>query len=100
MSKTSMLLELLFGIGFRMGFILAFAAIFMMYIPAIEMHMAPLLQYIGFYDAVQTNPQWKNILITGILMMAVAVAVALIYRSVSEMIDILFAEEKPHIPRS
>jgi len=93
-------LDLLFGIGFRIGFLVALVGLIMMYAPLIYNAINPLLDYIGFWNAFRANPSWLRVSATGLALMAAAVAVSVIKGWVEEMIEILFGkdefiEEKP-----
>jgi hypothetical protein len=87
-------LNLLFGIGFKVGFLVALVGVVMMYLPLIHATVNPLLNYIGFWDAYNANPEWIRISLIGVVLMVAAVAVSVIKGWVEEMTEILFGGEK------
>ena len=86
-------LDLLFGIGFKVGFLVALIGLIMMYMPLIHRAVNPLLEYIGFWDAFKANPGWMRVSITGIMLMVAAIAISIIKGWVEDMVEILFSED-------
>jgi hypothetical protein len=93
MDRMRYALELLFGIGFKVGFLVAIMGAFMMYLPLIQVAVNPLLEYIGFWDAFRASPQWMRVFGTGLLLMVVAVFVSLLKTWTEPLFDILFGKE-------
>ncbi|MFH1055222.1 MAG: hypothetical protein V1744_03895 [Candidatus Altiarchaeota archaeon] len=92
-------LNFLFDTVFRVGFIAVILAMLMLYMPLIQNSVNPLLEHIGFWDLWRLNPLWANILSVGLALMGVAIVISLIKGWVEEMINILFTDEKPQIPK-
>jgi hypothetical protein len=86
--------ELLFGIGFKMGFLITLMGGLMMYMPVIERAVNPLLGMVGFWDAFNSNPQWVRVFMTGFALMGVAAFVTLIKGWIEPLIDTLFFEDQ------
>jgi hypothetical protein len=102
-------LDLFFGIGFKIGFLIAVIGLIMMYMPLLHKAVNPLLEYIGFWEAFRANPGWLRVFITGIVLMVAAIAVSVVKGWVEDMAEILFKEdeffqehpiERPQNPKS
>lgn len=100
MGDTRKVTDMLFGAGFKVGLIMAFAAVFMMYLPLIQSALNPLLVYIGFWEALRNNPQWVRVFVLGVILMLVAVVVSAMRGWIEEFVEALFGRDEPHIPRS
>ena len=87
-------MDLLFGIGFKVGFLIAVVGLIMMYMPFIHAAVNPLLKYIGFWKAFNANPGWVRVFVTGLALMAAAVVVSVIKGWVEDMVEILFSREE------
>jgi hypothetical protein len=88
-------LELLFGIGFKIGFLIAVIGMFMMYVPLIKETLDPLLEYIGFWTIMRSSPQWVRVFSTGLILMVAAIIISLLKNWIEPLIDVLFWEDKP-----
>jgi hypothetical protein len=86
--------ELLFGIGFKVGFLIAIVSMMVMYMPIMVRAVNPLLKIVGFWDAFYSNPLWAQALITGVILMVVALLVNLVKGWFEPLIDTLFFEDK------
>jgi hypothetical protein len=86
--------ELLFGIGFKVGFLIAIMAMLVMYMPVMMNAVNPMLKIIGFWDAFNSNPLWAQLLMTGIILMGVAFFVNIIQGWFEPLMDELFFEDK------
>jgi hypothetical protein len=86
--------ELMFGIGFKVGFLVAIVAMMVMYMPIMERAVDPLLKIIGFWDVFYSNPMWAQLMITGILLMILAFLINIIKGWFEPLMDTLFFEDK------
>jgi hypothetical protein len=87
-------LDLLFGIGFKIGFLIAVVGLSMMYMPMIQIAFNPLLEYVGFWDAFRANPVWLRVFITGLVLMGAAIVISVVKGWVEEMVDVLFSKDE------
>ena len=87
-------MDLLFGIGFKIGFLVALVGLIMMYMPLIYNAVNPLLEYIGFWEAFRANPEWLRVSITGLALMGAALVVRVIEGWVEEIVKVLFSSDK------
>jgi hypothetical protein len=99
MGKTGYALELVFGIGFKIGFLIAIVGAMMMYMPILIMTVDPLLETIGFWYAFNSNPQWVRVLTTGLVLMGGAFLISVIKGWFDPIMDLLFFEDKPSKPK-
>lgn len=100
MSKATRFMDLIISVAFKLGVILAFTALVIMYLPLITNLLTPLLTYIHFWEIMANNPEWVRLLTTGVLLVIGAFAIVLIRRWVEELVEILFGGSKPQIPIS
>jgi hypothetical protein len=86
--------EQLFGIGFKVGFLIVIMSTLLMYMPLIERSVNPLLDLIGFWQAFNGNPTWARLLVTGLIFIMVACFAYLVKIMCDPLIDTLFFEDK------
>ena len=92
MTRGSEALDLLFGIGFKVGFLITIVGMFMMYMPLISHAVDPLLHQIGFWEAFRANPYWFQVFFGGLVLMAFVILINVVRGWVEEMVDILFGK--------
>ena len=100
MNRTKEALDLLFGIGFRIGFVMALLGLMMMYMPLMVRAVYPFLEVIGFWEALRKSPQMVTVIGTGLTLMVGAFCINVVRKWVGQMIDILFSEELGQAPKS
>jgi hypothetical protein len=93
-------LEYLLKLLLRVGALIAFLALFMLYLPLIELSLAPLLDYLMFTEIIKANPYWFQVLVSGMLLVGVAIVLSIVKGWLENMVDILFADDQPQKPRS
>lgn len=89
----------MFGIGFKIGFLVAVVGLIMTYMPLMEEAAKPFLQYISFYEVMDSNPLWVRVFATGVMLMVAAAGISVVKGWVEEMADILFVEREDSKPK-
>jgi hypothetical protein len=100
MGKLKRILTFLFNTGFKVGIVVVFVSVFMMYLPLIQVKISPFLEYIGFWEALNSSPEWARVLIIGFTLIGAAIVISILRGWVDEMVNILFSDNKGQIPRS
>ena len=99
MGKTKYAVELLFGIGFKIGFMIVIISLIALYMPLIALTINPLLKYIGFWYVMDNNPQWVKVLTVGIMLMAAAAIISLLKKWFEPLLELLFFEDNYSKPK-
>lgn len=94
MGKTKYAVELLFGIGFKMGLLVALISVIMILMPLIELNSILLLRYLGVYYLLDQNPKWVSVLFGGVLLMVAAILISILQTWFAPLIDVLFYEDQ------
>ena len=87
-------LETLFGVGFRLGFVVAFVGAMMIYAPFIYETASMALDYLDFWGFFNTLPLGLKLAIVGLSLVAVAVLMGAATELVRSMVDTLFPSEE------
>jgi hypothetical protein len=86
--------DVIFGIGFKIGFLVVLMGLVLAYIPLIQRNVEITLDYIGFWDAFRTLPAWLQLIFTGFVLMGVAVVLSVFRGNVEDFINLLFYKDR------
>ncbi len=92
-------LELMFGIGFKMGFLVAIIAAAMLSLPKFQAKLNPVLKYAGVFELLSMSPLWAQMLIGGVALMAGAVLISILKGWFEPLMDALFWEDSLPKPK-
>ncbi|MFH0862631.1 MAG: hypothetical protein V1875_06325 [Candidatus Altiarchaeota archaeon] len=99
MGKTKYALELLFGIGFKIGLLIALIGLIMLFMPLIQINIMSLLKSLGVYFLLDQNPEWVRVMFGGFLLMVGASVVSILQRWFEPFIELLFFEDNYSKPK-
>jgi len=92
-------LELMFGIGFKMGFLVAIIASVMLSLPKFQEKINPVLKYAGVFDLLHMSPLWAQMFIGGVALMAGALLISIVKSWFEPLMDALFWEDSLPKPK-
>jgi len=99
MGKAKYALELLFGIGFKVGLLIALVSVIMLFMPLIQINFFALLRSIGVYYLLDQNPQWTRVLFGGVVLMIAAALISVLQSWFEPFIELLFFEDNYSKPK-
>lgn len=71
-------LDIVFGAGFKIGFLFVLAGILVFYMQLFENVVSPALSKLGFENTLNASPMWLKVVITAVLLVGAALAVHII----------------------
>jgi hypothetical protein len=86
-------LDLLFGIGFRTGFLVVVVGLIILYMELVNITVNPMLNLIGFAAKYRSLPGWLQLVTTGFMLMGAALAISTIRDLVESMVEGLFGKD-------
>lgn len=86
--------DVIFGIGFKVGFLIAVFGLILMYIPIVENTVDLTFDFMGFWDTLRSLPQWMQFVFSGLLIMGAAVIVYTGKWMIEELVNGTFGREK------
>ena len=86
--------DLVFGIGFKIGFMFVIVGLILAYIPFIDKSVSIALTYAGFFNAFKSLPEYMQIVVAGFMFMGVAVVMNSLKGLVEDFINLLFYKEE------
>jgi len=86
-------LDLIFGIGFRTGFLVVVVGLIVLYMEMIDVAINPLLNLIDFAGKFRSLPDWLQLVTTGFMLMGAALAISTFRDLVELMVEKLLGED-------
>ena len=87
-------LDLLFGIGFKIGFLVVIVGLLMFYMPLLDMVVSPTLDLMGFWGSFRELPEWVQVVVTGVMLVGAAIVVGSVKELTESMVDQLFGRDE------
>lgn len=85
--------EVIFGIGFRVGVVIAFIGLIMAFVPQIELTLALIMKYANAAVAIRTLPYGYKILILGIGCMGAAIIMNSAKALIEDFVNLVFYKD-------
>ncbi len=86
-------MDLLFGIGFRIGFLFVIVGMMLAYIPFIDRSVTLTLDYVGFFHSFKMLPKELQVVVAGIMLMGVGLIMHQMKKLIEDFINLLFWEK-------
>ncbi len=87
MEQGETTLDLVFGIGFKIGFLVIIVGLLMFYMPLIDHTVMKAMDYTGLWDAFRTLPVAIKVILAGTALASVAVIMASLKVLVEDLVD-------------
>jgi hypothetical protein len=87
------LFEQVFGIGFKVGFLIAFVGVMLFYLPFVEQSVELTLEYMDFWVRFRELPGEMQVIVAGLMLMGAAIIVGAGKELVENMVNTLFGRE-------
>ena len=91
--------SLFLGIGFKVGILISFIGMLLMYMPLAYYGIAPYLDIIGFGFILNASPFWVKAATTGLILIGGAFYVKIMEEWITGHVDNLFFEDKVQKPK-
>jgi hypothetical protein len=89
--------DLVFGIGFRTGFVVAIVGCFLIYMLYIQNVVNMALERLGIMDAFQELPELVKYIMAGATLAGVAICLSVFEHNLRDFIKLLFFNDKHHV---
>ena len=86
-------LDIIFGIGFKIGFLVIIVGLMLFYMPLIGNTFDLTFDYIGFWEDFQTLPEWVQVTMTGAMLVGAAITVGTAKELVENLVNVLLHDE-------
>jgi hypothetical protein len=93
MSEKEGPFDLLFGIGFKVGFLVAIAGLILFYMPFFERAAALTLTYTGFLDSFAALPTWLQLVVGGLMLVGLAIVMGTLKGLVEKLVHGVFGKD-------
>ena len=82
-----------FGIGFRIGFLVAVVGLIMSYMQLLDITVSSMMDFTGFWPKFNVLPSWIKLALTGLMLMGAAIATGTLKDLVEAMIEGLLGRD-------
>jgi uncharacterized membrane protein len=93
MEQRESCLDLLFGIGFKVGFLIVIIGLLMAYVPAVESTVDLTLDFMGFWESFSATPPWVQVILTGLMLVGAAIVVGSLKGLIESMVNSLLGRD-------
>jgi len=87
------LFDTVFGAGFKVGFLFVVVGMALMYMPIINKVVGSTLDLMGFWEMFTKFPLWVQVVVTGFLLMGVAVVISAAQSLIADFINLLLGKD-------
>jgi len=84
---------LVFGIGFRIGFLVAIVGLIISYMELLDITVGSMMDFTGFWPKFNILPSWIQLAITGLMLMGAAIVTGTLKDLVEAMVEGLLGKE-------
>ena len=93
MEQGESTLDVVFGIGFKVGFLVVVVGLIMFYMPMVDSTVNMTLDLMGFWESFRALPEWIQVVTVGFMLAGAAVVVGALKDLVTMFVDSLLGRE-------